>query len=167
MQINDLPLEELASNSQHCCCALGNIVVTRSLVPPDGPYLKDWVAAILRYGQAQPRGIGLVVLIDADAPPPNEPARVGIKEAYVTVGSVVRGAVQVFEGEGFAAAAKRSVMTIINMATAIGFPIRVTGTVPEATKVLHKLLAPVLTPSVDLAALSRIAELMRERQKKR
>lgn len=165
LQINDVPLEELASNSQHCCFALGNIVVTRSLVPPDFVYLKDWVSAILRYGKEQPQGLGLLVLIDENAPPPGEPDRTAIKDAYVIVRPVVRCAVQVVEGEGFAAAAKRSVLTIINLATAIGYPIRVTGNVTEATKLLHKLLAGALSPSIDVAALSRIAELMRERQK--
>jgi hypothetical protein len=165
MQINDFPLEELASNSQHCCLALSNIVVTRSLVAPDFVYLKDWTSAIHRYGKEQPQMLGLLVLIDENAPPPGEPDRTAIKDAYVLVRPVVRCAVQVVEGEGFGAAAKRSVLTIINLATAIGYPIRVTGDVAEATKLLHKLLAGALSPRIDVAALSRIAELMRERQK--
>jgi|GEM_PF-3566522 len=167
LEIADLALTELTSHSQHCCFALGNIVVTRSLVPPDAAYLPEWMNAILRYGNDHPQGLGLLVLIDENAPPPGEPERAAIKDAYVTVRTVVRCAVQVVEGEGFAAAAKRSVLMIINLATAIGYPIRVTGNVAEATKILHKLLGPGMSAEIDVAALSRIADLMRERQRAR
>lgn len=165
LEIDVLALTELASNNQHCCFALGNIVVTRSLVPPDVAYLPEWISAIQRYGRDHPQGLGLLVLIDENAPPPGELERSAIKAAYVTVRTVVRCAVQVVEGEGFAAAAKRSVLTIINLATAIGYPIRVTGNVTEATKVLHKLLGPAMSPEIDVAALSRIADRMREQQR--
>ncbi|HTU57427.1 MAG TPA: hypothetical protein VMF89_03320 [Polyangiales bacterium] len=166
LEIDDLALTQLASNSQHCCFALGNIVVTRSLVPPDAAYLPEWTSAILRYGEDHPQGLGLLVLIDENAPPPpGELERSAIKAAYVAVRPVVRCAVQVVEGEGFAAAAKRSVLMIINLATAIGYPIRVTGNVAEATKVLHKLLGPAMSAEIDVAALSRIADRMREQQR--
>jgi hypothetical protein len=161
LEIDDLALTQLASSSQHSCFALGNIVVTRSLVPPDSAYLPEWINAILRHGKVHPQGLGLLVLIDENAPPPGELERSAIKAAYVNVRPVVRCAVQVVEGEGFAAAAKRSVLMIINLATAIGYPIRVTGNVTEATNILHKLLGPAMSAEIDVAALSRIAERMR------
>ena len=139
-----LAIEELASNSQHACCALGNIVVTRSLVPPDAAYLTRWIEAVTRHCKQHPEGIGLLVLIDRDAPPPAEAARVAIKDAYVRLRGMVHGGVQVVEGEGFAAAAKRSVLTIINLATDIGYPIRVAGNVTDATALLTKLLGKAM-----------------------
>src|SRR5262245_8345233 len=101
-----LSIEELPSNSQYACCALGNIVVTRSLVPPDAGYLKQWLDGVMQHAKKHPDGIGLLVLIDSEAPPPGEAARAAIKNAYVSLRGMVLGGVQVVEGEGFAAAAK-------------------------------------------------------------
>lgn len=159
----NLALEELASNSQHCCYALGNIIVTRSLVPPDATYLKAWVEGVLRHAKQHTDGIGLVVLIDANAPPPGEAERAAIKNAYVTVRGAVRCGVQVVEGEGFAAAAKRSVLMIINLATDIGYPIRVAGTLSEAVALLSKLLGKAMDSRIDTVALTRVSEMLRAR----
>jgi hypothetical protein len=158
-----LAFEELASNSQHCCFALGNIVLTRSLVPPDAEFLKEWIAVVSRHGKQHSEGLGLLVLIDAHAPPPAEPERAAIKNAYVTVRDVVRCGVQVVEGEGFAAAAKRSILMIINLATDIGYPIRVAGNVSEAAATLSKVLGNAMNNKVDAVALTRLAEIMRAR----
>jgi hypothetical protein len=156
-----LQLEQLATNSQHCCCALGNVVVTRSLCAPDAAYLKDWTSSLNEYARTQPHGLAVIVLIDADAKPPGEAERTEIKNAYVAVRNSVRCAIQVVEGEGFAAAAKRSVMMIINLATGVGYPIRVTGTLTEATVLLKKLLGPAMNDDIDAAALSKVAEAIR------
>ena len=154
-----LAIEELASNSQHACCALGNIVVTRSLVPPDAAYLKLWLEGVTRHAKQHPQGIGLLVLIDQDAPPPAEAERAAIKNAYASLRSMVRGGVQVVEGEGFAAAAKRSVLTIINLATDIGYPLRVAGNVTEATALLGK----TMDRRIDAAGLTRVSSMLRVR----
>lgn len=158
-----LAIEEIASNSQHACCALGNIVVTRSLVPPDAAYLKQWLEGVTRHAKQHAEGIGLLVLIDQDAPPPGEAARAEIKDAYVRLRGLVLGGVQVVEGEGFAAAAKRSVLTIINLATDIGYPIRVAGNVTDATATLSKLLGKAMDRKIDAAELTRVGAMLRVR----
>jgi hypothetical protein len=156
-------LVDLANTREHCCCALGNIVVTRSLSAPDDAYLKRWVSAVLDHGKKHPQGLGVLVLIDACAAPPGEAQRIAIKNAYVSLRGVVRGAVQVVKGEGFAAAAKRSLLTVINLATGIGYPIKVTGNVVEAASALRKVLGNALDPSVDATLLGEVAGSVRSR----
>ncbi|HET8933258.1 MAG TPA: hypothetical protein VFN67_07470 [Polyangiales bacterium] len=158
-----LAIEELASNNQHSCSAIGNIVVTRSLVPPDGAYLKQWLEGVTHHAKQHPEGIGLLVLIDEKAPPPAEAERAAIKDAYVSLRGKVRGGVQVVEGEGFAAAAKRSVLMIINLATDIGYPIRVAGNVTDATALLNKLLGKAMDARIDAAELTRVGSMLRVR----
>jgi hypothetical protein len=160
-----ITLEDLASNSQHSCCVYGNIVLTRSLCAPDAAYLKDWSSAILRYGKSQPQGLGALVLIDENAQPPNEAERVAIKDGYLSVRHVVRGVVQVVEGHGFTAAAKRGALTVISLAAGIGIPIKVAGTVTEAALLLAKMLGPAMDRRIDAASLSKAAEELRVRMR--
>ncbi len=155
-----LTLEDLASNSNHCCCAYGRVVVTRSQCAPDASYLRDWVNVLLRYGKSHPLGLGVVVIIDANAQPPTEAERGAIRTAYVNVKSVVRGCVQVVEGQGFIAAAMRGALTLTNMTAGLGFPIKVVGEVAEAAPLLAKMLAD---PRVDAAHLLRAATEIRAR----
>jgi hypothetical protein len=159
----DTTLEDLASNRSHCCCAYANIVLTRSLCAPDPAYVHEWAIAILRYARTQPQGLGLLVLIDAAAQPPNEAERTTIKNGYMKLRSVVRGAVQVIEGEGFMASAMRGALTITNLAAGIGFPIKVAGTVSEAVPLLTKTLGSAMDPRLDAAGLTRAAADIRAR----
>jgi hypothetical protein len=156
---SELPLEELASNDKHSCFAIGNIVLTRSLWAPDAVYLREWVNALERYAQTQPRALGVVILIDERAHPPNEAERNEIRQAYTSVKHIVRGAVQVVEGHGFMAAAKRSALMIINLTAGIGVPIKVVGALPEALPTLAKMLGDAMDPRIDAAALTRAAAL--------
>ena len=147
-QTKDLTLEVLVSTSEHCCCAFGNVVLTRSLRAPDALYLRDWVNAILRHGRTQPQGLGIVIFIDAEAQPPNEAERGLIKDGFIRVRPVVRGAVQVIEGQGFMAAAMRGALTVTSLASGIGYPIKVTGDVGQAATLLSKMLLKSMDPRI-------------------
>ena len=156
-------LEDLISTAQHCCVALGNVVLTRSLCAPDPAFLRDWTNAVLNHAKAHPQGLGLIIIIDENAPPPTEAERTPIKNAYVATQSVVRGVVQIVEGAGFMAAAKRGAMAVINLATGIGVPIKVAGNIAEGTPLLRKLLGPAMDTRLDAAALTRASDSLRAR----
>jgi hypothetical protein len=127
---------------------------------PDADYVREWVKALVKHAKARPQALGLVMLIDEGALPPNEAERVVIKNGYLSVQNIVSGAVQVVEGHGFAAAAKRSALMIINLTSGVGIPIKVVGSIADAAPLLIKLLA---TAGLDAERLTRAVEAVRAR----
>lgn len=152
-----LALEDLASTKVHCCCAYGNIVLTRSLHAPDSEYIVEWANGIIGYARTHPQGLGLLNLIDANAQPPTENERVVIRNGFMKLRPVVRGAVLVVEGQGFIAAAMRGALTLINLRATYGYPVKVAGDIAEATPQLVKMLGSAMDTRVDTVGLEQAA----------
>ena len=103
----------------------------------------------------------MMIVIDASAEPPSDRARRAVKQSLLDMRPVLRGAVQVVEGHGFVAAAKRSAITVINLTSQYGFPIKVAGTVPEGGLMIAKMLGGALDPSVTMASINAAVETVR------
>jgi hypothetical protein len=146
---DSLQIEELHRVRGTLTCAYANIVITYSIASPDAAFMEAKAGAVAAYGKRQPLGLGMMVVISADEPPPNDASRRAILAAYVAMQSVVRASVHVVEGEGFAASAKRSVITLLTLTSPLSFPIRIASTVSEGSLKMVKMLGTSLAPGLD------------------
>jgi hypothetical protein len=154
-------LVELYREEGHHCYGRGNAVVVYSVAEPDSAYMERNAIAMRLYASAHPTGLGAMVLIPDIAKPPSEAARHALRAGYTAMKSFMRGAVLILEGEGFAAAAKRSAFTILNLAAPLPFPVKVAGTPLEAADKLVALLGPALEPQLDSQLLAAMVEEVR------
>jgi hypothetical protein len=156
-------ISELCRGSSQITCAYANIVVIYSAQSPDAAFCERNGKAINNYGEKFPKGLGMMVLISANEPPPNEVARRAISEMYISMQRSLRAAVHVVEGEGFVAAAKRSVITLMNIHTGVRFPIKVVSTPEEGGAKLVRVLGAALAPGLAAHDIALAAEATRER----
>jgi hypothetical protein len=156
-------LEELCRDATHVSCACGNVVIFYSTTEPDDHYCELNAQAVIAHAQNYPQGLGMLVLIAADEPPPREATRRAIRQSYIAMKHVVDAGVLVVEGEGFAAAAKRSVITLINTTTELPFPMRVAGTLAEGAAKLVQMLGPKLAPNLSMHLVAAAAAEVKTR----
>lgn len=154
---------ELCRARAHITCAYGNIAVVYSAQSPEPAYCDRNAREIVAWGSRYPDGLGLMILISADEPPPDEPTRRALQASYITVQQTVRAAVHVVEGEGFIASAKRSVITLINISNSVSFPLKVASNVHEGVLKLSKLLGPGLSAGLDTEDFLQAVAAMRTR----
>jgi hypothetical protein len=101
-----------------------------------------------------PGNLCLLVMISVDEPPPNEEARREIMGMFSAIKPSLVGVVLVVEGEGFAASAKRSFITVVSMTPTIPFTTRVAGTPSEGARKLVRLMGNRLDPNLDETKLT-------------
>jgi hypothetical protein len=145
-----------------CIVTYENIVVTVENVAPDVAAIERLDAALTSVAGQSPRGIGLMVIIRSDAKPPNEETRARIKAVIPKLNRSLRAIAHVTEGEGFLAAAKRSVLTLMISAQGHGLPLKVFRQVQEASPWLLRTMhdaAPADTSIGEFTAM--ISELRR------
>lgn len=156
------PVRELFRNPALLTCACGNVLICFSGRTPIKSYLEGSVQAINLYAKDYPAGMGLLVLISADEPPPDEESRQAILKTRDALRPCVRGSVLVVEGEGFAASAKRSVIAMFSLASSLPFPTKVAGNISEGAAKIAKLLGPRLDPNLDVTAITAAAASIRK-----
>jgi hypothetical protein len=154
-------LEELCRDAAHCSCAYGNVVIFYSNAEPDSAYLDRSAKAVIVHARKHPAGLGMLVLIAADEPPPSEAGRRAIRDSYVAMNGAIHSAVFVVEGEGFAASAKRSVIALFSMAEKLPFPISVAGDATAGAEKLVKMLGPKLHPQLDAQLVAAAASAVK------
>jgi hypothetical protein len=88
-----------------------------------------------RFGRTQPAGVGLLTIINANAPAPGAPERVAIADFLRAGSSYIKSSAVVVEGQGFRAALVRGVVTGLTLLAKQAFPHRVV-TMPEAMQML-------------------------------
>lgn len=142
----DPTFDALRDTDGQRCIACGNVVLFYSPADPSRRFLQRSVAALTRLAGKHPGGLGMLVLVPEQAPPPGEDTRRALLESYRELTRVVRGVVLVFEGSGFVASVKRSAAALLGMNLAV--PVKVAADMPEATPKLLKLLGPVLDARV-------------------
>lgn len=156
-----LAVRELFREPALLACAYANILICYSGCTPSKSYLEGSTQAIGSYAKDYPSGLGLLVLISADEPPPDEASRRVIHATRDALKPYVRGSVLVVEGEGFAASAKRSVIAMFNLASSQPFPTKVAGTITEGSAKIARLLGPWLDANVDAESIAAAASSVR------
>jgi hypothetical protein len=139
----------LYSDSLHCMALYDDILLSISRGEPSLHFLEAATALISEEARKCARGVRLMIAINADAPAPGDEAREHIKRVYPDLSRHLRGLVLVVEGEGFAAAAKRSVAAIIYLTLRLHCPSKVVGSVTEGATWLMRETATTPAPRHD------------------
>lgn len=154
-------IQVLCRGTSQITCAIGNVIICGSQQTPEQRYLDDTNRAINAYGKTYATGLGMLVLIAADEPPPDDVARRAIHNSHLAMKGCVRLAVLVVEGEGFAASAKRSIIAMLSMSSTTAFPTKVAANIREGATKLAKLLGPYLAPQLDADVIAAAATQVR------
>src|SRR5262249_39938676 len=111
----------------------------------------------------QERGVGFMVVIQAQAGPPSEEVRERIKQLTGSFGPHVRAFAHVVEGDGFLSAAKRAAMTLIMTASRFPFPLTAFSEMPAGMRWLMKRADVPRTGGLDPNAIvATVNELRRK-----
>ncbi|HVJ22082.1 MAG TPA: hypothetical protein VM686_42040 [Polyangiaceae bacterium] len=145
----------------HVTGAVANVLVSFSVAEPSRPYLDNWGTSskelVATYGQ-----IVAMNIIDSDAKPPSDAARVEINRLITTLSDKIVAIAIVPEGSGFLAAAKRSALSMITLMSRRPFPIRVFGDVAEASNwLISQLRSSSIPARLDMSTLATAAESIR------
>ena len=154
-------LREIYREPGHRCYGVGNVVIVHSVDEPDTAYMERNTSAMRRYVAEHATGLGVIVVIPEAAKPPTESGRRALRAGYTAMKNILRAGVLIIEGEGFAAAAKRSAFTILNLASPLPFPIKVAATPFEAASKLVELLGAALEADLDAPLLAASVDQVR------
>ena len=136
-------LRILYQDPVHCVAMYHDIMLSVSNGEPSLSFLTRASQLIAEESRRLAGGMGLVIVIRADAKPPGEQARDHIKRTYPELSRQLRGLVRVIEGEGFGAAAKRSAVALMDLALRLHCPSKVVGNVSEGVVwLLQHMRAP-------------------------
>jgi hypothetical protein len=152
---------ELCRGEAQLTCAVGNVIISTSGKTPDPGYLQLAVRTIDDYSRTYPWGLGWIVLIAEDEPPPDENGRRGIINMRNALKGCMRASVMVVEGQGFAASAKRSIIAMFSLASTQPYPTRVAGDVHEGAQKLAQMLGRQLDPGLDPQVIAEAVESVR------
>src|SRR5687767_10985118 len=98
-----------------CAAVTSNVVVVVSLRPPTDALMRATLTAA-RALHAKHGATAVLVLIDAAHEPPDEAGRARIRRLVVELQPACAGLSCHVDGQGFVAASKRSVLTLVSMA---------------------------------------------------
>jgi hypothetical protein len=135
-------LRVLYLDEAHAVGNLGEVLIMLSRAEPSLEFLQRTVRLIHDTAREHPDGLGLFVVISADAKPPSDAARQYFARSVTEYGQKVRAMARIVEGVGFLAAAKRSAIAMIQLASRLPFPAKVFGTQGEGAIWLTQEIAP-------------------------
>ncbi|HEU4405933.1 MAG TPA: hypothetical protein VFS43_11760 [Polyangiaceae bacterium] len=96
-----------------------------------------WVDGLL---EAYPHKGGVIVIVQANAPPPSDASRSRIDRAYSEYGRGVVAGAMVIEGRGFVAASIRSVLSLMMLTSKYSYPIKTFSNVDDGAAFLANKL---------------------------
>jgi len=125
-------LRVIAAGSDYAYVVFGNLIFGLESVEPSIAYMDGFKSTVNDIVSAGASGVGIMVVIHADAKPPSEVVRRHIVRTAREFAPHVRAFAHVVEGEGFLSAAKRAAMTFVMTTARFGFPLKVFSSVREA-----------------------------------
>jgi hypothetical protein len=126
----------------HCIGNFVDIQISISRGEPSIAFLEQSIRFLRASAKEYPQGVGLLIVISADAPPPSEAAREHIKKGLIQLSGVLRGAARVIEGQGFPSAAKRSALALLDLILRMPYPTKIFGSSSDAAVWLVQSLGP-------------------------
>lgn len=146
--------------SDQAIALIGPVAIVVARDEP-GPSLVPQTAKLMTEIKEKYQGRGaILVIVKADVRPPSEQARQRITES---MRDCARGAICggiVFEGTGFVAAAQRGALTMMLNLARLNYPLKVFGTLREATAYICSTLGP--GAELSSTGLARAVESLRE-----
>jgi hypothetical protein len=111
------------------------------------------------FARANPRGIGLLTIVETGAPLPSSAERKSIADFLAGGSSFIRCSAVIFEGSGFRAAAVRSVVTGLTLMARQAYPHKICD-IEEAIRMFCEILPTATGRAVSPAAMrSSLADL--------
>ena len=155
-------LRVISAGSEYAYVVFGNLIFGLETTEPSVPYIDGFHATVNNLVRAGNPGVGIMVVIRADAKPPSEAVRKHIVRVAREFGPHVLAFAHVIEGEGFLAAAKRAAMTFIMTSARLGFPLKVFSNLREAMPWLLKTVGPALKENIRHDQLSALIDEVRK-----
>jgi hypothetical protein len=153
------------ADADHCMAVSGPIVVSIENSEPTVAHLERVFAAVSLAG---PKGtshkVGVLVIIRDNARPPSDAARARIVRLFGEIEGRVGAFAYAMEGEGFAAAAKRSALALILAAKRLAFPMKVFRSAAEALPWMIRTLGGEKATGVTVDRLILAVQRTREEQ---
>jgi hypothetical protein len=106
---------------------------------------------LLEFTRSRPAGVGLLTIVEANAPVPGAEVRKALAAVLADFSRDIKASAVVFEGQGFSAAAVRSVVTGLTLIARQAYPHKVFGSLGEAGAWMLPQL-PRQATQADLAA---------------
>lgn len=151
----------LYSDAEHCVSVYGSVVLSFSLHPPNPRYLEAWAAAVDQVASRSEHPVSVMTIIDSRCRAPNEASKTAIRNTIVQHSRRIGAFAYVVEGEGFAAAAVRSAVTLISLVARYPFPQKVFKQVEPSCEWTLARVPPEPGQHVTAAGLRARVELMR------
>lgn len=149
------------SDEQHCIAVAGAYIVAYSKQPPDAKYFASWHSIVSRVVAQQPGKLSILVIIDSGSRSPDESQRKLIASATQRYAQSIERFAYVVEGRGFAAAALRSAISLISLATRTPYRQKVFAAVEDAAVWLARA-AGEAGSGRDVRPLSALVHTMRD-----
>jgi serine/threonine protein kinase len=147
--------------AEQCLAWYSNVEIVLSLAQPTYAFMQRIVAEFDGLSKRVGGNAGVLLIIKADANPPDEEARSYIKRELAR--STMRAAAQVVEGKGFRGAAVRSALTMIQLAIRPPFPMKIFGEVSDGALWLVGELREKTGTAPDAGQLTKAALELRAR----
>jgi hypothetical protein len=145
------------ADREHAICVQGRTSIMYSMAAPNAQSLRAWTRSV----EAVDGPLLVLVVIDSGARAPDAPGRDAIQQLRLRHQHRIAGFAYVVEGEGFKAAAVRSALSAMSLASRFTYPQRVTATVGEAAPwLVHRLPAP-LRAGHDASAIVATVDALR------
>ena len=110
---------------------------------------------LLEFTRARPAGVGLLTIVEANAPVPAADVRKALAAVLADFSRSIKASAVIFEGQGFSAAAVRSVVTGLTLIARQSYPHKVFGSLAEASAwMLPQLPRPVTAGELATAVAS-------------
>jgi hypothetical protein len=150
------------SDAHHCIFIAGRCILTYSNQPPDAKYFTAFATAAARVSEQHAGRLAVITIIDSATPIPDESTRKLIQTTMQRYASAIERFAYVVEGRGFAAAAIRSVISVLGLAARTPYRQKVFASVEEAEVWLaHAPPQPGSAPATS--RLSPLARTMRDK----
>ena len=119
-------------DADHCLMVAPPLLISIENSDPHLPHLDRVSSAAQNLAPKETRRAGVLVIIRDNARPPGDAARARIVRLFTEFEGRVGAFAYAMEGEGFAAAAKRSALALILTVKRVGFPMKVVKSASEA-----------------------------------
>jgi hypothetical protein len=153
-------------DSDHCISICGDAVLSFSLKPPTPRFLEAWSRTMAEVVARSNASVVVLIIIDGNARPPDDAAKKAIAQTVTRHGKRIRALAYVIEGQGFAAAAVRSAVSLISLLARYPFPQRAFKRTDEAAAWAVRQMTAGSAASLDVTAIAAQAEAMRTELKR-
>lgn len=110
---------------EHCAASLGGLLILIIKEDPRPSIFEQQRRWLRKLKEDSPDGSAFLAVLQADTPLPTEQARAIVKRVFREFSQVMKAGAMVIEGDGFVAAAFRSVLSMLVLTLRPPYPLKV------------------------------------------